>query len=124
MIRILSFDPDVLVRVKRMAPQLKCILNTDGRGPWCVPVADLMSGRASMAFLHAVCLEKKNLSAPVVEWAHEREIKALTYCCNTRPQVERALVLGVDGILSDKPGWLVSIVKTLRSEDRGPTFDL
>ena len=110
-ISILSFDPEVLAQVNRLAPQLKCVLNTDGTGAWCLPVADLMRRNVRMDFLSAVCLEKKKLSEKVVAWAHDRGLQVFTYCCNTRPQVERALTLGVDGIMSDKPGWLVSIVR-------------
>jgi len=113
-IRIISFDPDVLERANRTAPQLKCVLNTDGTGAWCVPVADLMRRNVRMDFLSAVCLEKKKLSEKVVAWARGRGLEVFTYCCNTRPQVERALALGVDGIMTDRPGWLVSTVKTLR----------
>lgn len=108
---ILSFDPDVLVRANRAAPQLKCVLNTDGTGSWCVPVADLVRGRTALDFLNTVCLEKKKLSSRVVAWAHDRGLQVFTYCCNTRPQVERALALGVDGIMSDKPGWLVGLFR-------------
>ncbi len=104
---LLSFDPDVLAQVNRIAPQLKCVLNTDGKGAWCVSVVDLLGGRIALDFLSAVCLETKHLSAQVVAWAHTRGMAVYTYCCNTRPQVERALALGVDGIMSDKPGWLV-----------------
>ncbi len=118
-ISILSFDPDVLVRTYRAAPQLKCVLNTDGNGSWCVAHQDLMRSRVSLDFLRVVCLEKKSLSAGVVAWAHDRGMEIYTYCCNTRPQVERALALGVDGIMSDKPGWLVETVKKLRSDVRG-----
>lgn len=108
-IRILSFDPDLLVQANRTAPQLKCVLNTDGTGAWCVPVSDLVRGKTVLGFLSAVCLETKNLSGQVVTWAHGRGLQVFTYCCNTRPQVERALDLGVDGIMSDKPGWLVGL---------------
>lgn len=110
-ISILSFDPDVLERAKRAAPLLKCVLNTDGTGSWCVPVVDLVRGRTALDFLNTICLEKKKLSAQVVAWAHDRGLQVFTYCCNTRPQVERALTLGVDGIMSDKPGWLVGLFK-------------
>ena len=112
-ISILSFDPEVLVRANRAAPQLRCVLNTDGTGAWCVPIAKLMRGKVALDFLSAVCLEKKKLSARVVAWAHDREIEVFTYCCNTRPQVERALALAVDGIMSDKPGWIVGLFKDL-----------
>ena len=108
---ILSFDPDVLTRAARSAPHLKYVLNTDGNGDWCVPVADLMRGRGAMDFLSVVCLEKKKLSSRAVAWAHAQGLDVFTYCCNTRLQVERALALGVDGIMSDKPGWLVKTVK-------------
>lgn len=110
-ISILSFDPDVLVRVYQAAPQLQCVLNTDGTGDWCVPVTDLMAGDAVPDFLTAICLEIKNLAAEVVKWAREQDLQVFTYCCNTRAQAERALALGVDGIMSDKPGWLVGLVK-------------
>jgi glycerophosphoryl diester phosphodiesterase len=112
-IRVLSFDPDVLEQVNRAAPWLKCVLNTDGSGAWCVPVADLMRGRAVLDFLSAVCLDKKDLSSQVVAWAHERGQAVFTYCCNNRPQVDRALSLGVDGIMSDRPGWLVGLFKCI-----------
>ncbi len=106
-IRILSFDPDVLERTNRFAPQLKCVLNANGGDSWCVTCGDLMGNRVSMEFLSALCLERKELSPEVVKWVHDRGMEMLTYCCNTRPQVELALALGVDGIMTDKPGWLV-----------------
>lgn len=108
-IRILSFDPDVLERVNRLAPRLKCVLNANGRGSWCVTCGDLMGSRVFMEFLSALCLEKKSLSPDMVKWAHDRGLEILTYCCNTRSQVERALALGVDGIMTDRPGWLVRL---------------
>jgi len=112
-IRVLSFDPDVLEQVNRAAPWLKCVLNTDGTGAWCVPAADLVRGRVALNFLSAVCLDKKDLSSQVVTWTHARGMEIFTYCCNTRPQVERALALGVDGIMSDRPGWLAGLFKCI-----------
>ncbi len=117
-IRVLSFDPDVLARANRVAPQVKCVLNTDGTGSWCVPHTDLLNNRVTMDYLCAICLDKKQLSAEAVAWAHKRGMEILTYCCNSRPQVERALNLGVDGIMSDKPGWLVEFFK-LNDRRRG-----
>jgi len=115
-IYILSFDPDVLARANRTAPQLKCVLNTDGTGDWCVSIADLMLGSVAMEFLSVVCLEKKKLSSRAIAWAHRHGLDVFTYCCNTRPQVERALALGVDGIMSDKPGWLVGLLGGHRAQ--------
>jgi len=110
-IYILSFDPDVLARASQAAPQLQYVLNTDGTGDWCVPVANLMRGEPALDFLAAICLERKILSKEVVIWARKRGLKVFTYCCNTRYQVAQALDLGVDGIMSDKPGWLVGLFK-------------
>ncbi len=118
-VRILSFDPDVLRKAYQLAPGLKCVLNADGPDAWCVRSGDLLDKRVSMDFLNALNLEKKSLSPDIVKWAHDRDMEVFTYCDNTRPQVERALALGVDGIMSDKPGWLVETVKTMRSEVRG-----
>ena len=35
----------------------------------------------------------------------------LTYTCNTRGAVRRALAAGADGLMSDRPGWLRRIVE-------------
>jgi glycerophosphoryl diester phosphodiesterase len=114
-IRILSFDPDVLTRTHQLAPGLKCVLNANGIDDWCVRSGDLIDKRVSMEFLNALNLERKSLSPDIVKWAHNRGMEIFTYCCNTRPQVMRALDLGVDGILSDKPGWLVNLIEGLFS---------
>jgi len=112
-VRILSFDPDVLKRTHQLAPGLKCVLNANGLDEWCVSSGDLMDKRVSMDFLYALNLERKSLSPDIVKWAQDRGMEIFTYCCNTRPKVERALALGVDGIMSDKPGWLVGFFKDL-----------
>jgi glycerophosphoryl diester phosphodiesterase len=114
-VRILSFDPDVLKRTHQLAPDLKCVLNANGLDKWCVSSGDLIDKRVSMGFLNALNLERKSLSLDIVKWAHDRGIEIFTYCCNTRPQVMRALDLGVDGIMSDKPGWLVNLIEGLFS---------
>ncbi|MCP3953975.1 MAG: glycerophosphodiester phosphodiesterase [Desulfobacterales bacterium] len=110
-IRILSFDPDVLARTHQLAPGLKCVLNANGPDEWYVSSGDLIDKKVSMDFLNAVNLERKSLSPDMVKWAHDRGMEAFTYCCNTRPKVERVLAMGVDGIMSDKPGWLVGLVR-------------
>jgi len=110
-IYILSFDPDVLIRANQVAPQLQYVLNTDGSGDWCVPVANLMRGDPALDCMAAICLERKILSKEAITWARKRGLQVFTYSCNTRPQVAQALDLGVDGIMSDKPGWLVGLVR-------------
>jgi len=112
-IYILSFDPDVLAKTHQLAPGLKCVLNANGLDEWCVSSDDLIDKRISMDYLFALNLERKRLSPDVVKWAHGRGMEIFTYCCNTRPKVERVLALGVDGIMSDKPGWLVRFFKDL-----------
>ncbi len=116
-IRILSFDPDVLIRTHQLAPALKCVLNANGLDKWCVSSGDLIGKRVSMAFLNALNLERKSLSADIVKWGQDRGMEIFTYCCNTHPKVERALAMNVDGIMSDKPGWLVRL---FQDRNQGP----
>jgi glycerophosphoryl diester phosphodiesterase len=103
-ISILSFDPDVLRLVAHLAPQWRCVLNVPELNP--LRVLDLP--REDIDRLWAVDVRIGRLSAPLSEWARDRGLRVLTYTCNTPSQVEKALGLKVDGILTDRPGWIVN----------------
>ena len=104
---ILSFDEGVLSLAHGLAPQWRYILNLAQNRP------DAVMQRPPEAFRHlwAVDVRIGNLSAPLVQWARSRELRVFTYTCNTPTQVAKALDLGVDAILTDRPAWLTRHLK-------------
>jgi glycerophosphoryl diester phosphodiesterase len=101
-IHILSFDFKILEIARRTAPQWRYVLNVSEKEPNMIMAAPA----ESLAVLWAVDIKTSNLSADLVQWAHRHHLRVFTYTCNSRPQVHSAMNLGVDGILTDRPGWL------------------
>ena len=103
-IAILSFDPRVLSTAYHLAPHLRYVLN----GPQTPnPMTDIETDH-----LWAVDLNIDTLDEYLAEQARTLNLHLFTYTCNTEQQVAKALRLGVDGIISDKPGWLIDQVKS------------
>jgi glycerophosphoryl diester phosphodiesterase len=96
---ILSFDPQVLAWAHRWDDQLRYVLNLPEKNP--------MGHEPETRHLWAVGIRVSNLSTPLVQWAHRRDLRVFTYTCNGPRQVDKALRAGVDGIITDKPAWLV-----------------
>jgi glycerophosphoryl diester phosphodiesterase len=106
-ILILSFDPQVLDVAHKLAPDLRCVLNVSEEAP----LALLDHPPIAPALLWAVCVKISHLSAPLVQWAKKHRLNVFTYTCNGPRQVQKALKLNADAILSDRPGWLTQYVK-------------
>jgi glycerophosphoryl diester phosphodiesterase len=103
-IHILSFDPHVLDVIQRIAPQWRFILNLSEKEPTRIMAAPPeFTGR-----LWAVDVKFSHLSAELVQWARHHHLRVFTYTCNTRQQVHKAMNLAVDGMLTDRPGWLTA----------------
>jgi glycerophosphoryl diester phosphodiesterase len=96
---ILSFDPEVLARANRLDHHLRCLLNLDQNQP--------LEHEPETRHLWAVGIRIGKLSTPMVQWAHRRGLRVFTYTCNGPRQVDKAVRAGVDGIITDKPAWLV-----------------
>jgi glycerophosphoryl diester phosphodiesterase len=101
-ILILSFDPDVLAQAHDLAPEYRYVLNCSDGGPSCL--RDLPAQLAGN--LWAVDIRIGMLPAERAHWAADRTLRLMTYTCNNIPQVQKALALGVDAIISDRPLWL------------------
>jgi glycerophosphoryl diester phosphodiesterase len=99
---ILSFDSEVLQSAYRIAPQWRYVLNLNEKNP------EVISAESSDAWgwLWAIDARINRLSKPLVRWAKDRRLKMFTYTCNSPRQVKKAIQLGVDAIISDRPGWL------------------
>lgn len=101
-IHVLSFDPQVLALARQLAPQWRYVLNVPEN-----QVEEIMTWPGpAIDPLWAVDVRIHRLSPTLVQWARSRGLRVFTYTCNTPRQVQKALALGVDGIISDRPGWL------------------
>ncbi len=101
-VHILSFDPRVLQHAADLAPRWRYVLNLSPQ------VSGLVSDKNSKALKHLWAVDEQigRLSGELIRQAHARGLKVFTYTCNTPGQVRKALDLGVDAILTDRPGWL------------------
>ena len=101
-IHLLSFDADVLSLAHELAPQWRYVLNLPEKNP------DIIMGMPSRSWAHLWAVDAKisRLTPELAAWSRKRNLRVFTYTCNTPRQVNKALSLGVDAILSDKPGWL------------------
>lgn len=100
-IHILSFDPEVLGLAREALPGWRYVLNVETPPP-ATEGHGLHDGT-----LYGICMPVRNLEKDFVETAHAGGLKVMTYACNVPRQVNKALDLKVDVILTDKPGWLV-----------------
>jgi glycerophosphoryl diester phosphodiesterase len=95
---ILSFDPHVLAQAYKMDPEVRYVLNLPEHWqPDKIPATN---------HLWAVDVRISKLSPALTHWAHQRRLKLFTYTCNGPRQVKKALDLGVDAIITDRPAWL------------------
>jgi glycerophosphoryl diester phosphodiesterase len=94
---ILSFDRDALELAYDQAPQWKYVLNLS------TPSVD---DHRDTNHLTARCGPIAKLSPAFVEGVQQRGQLVMTWSCNTSRQVDKALDLGVNVIMTDRPGWV------------------
>jgi glycerophosphoryl diester phosphodiesterase len=101
---ILSFDLDILAQAHELAPDYRYVLNSSDGGPSALK--DLPD--SLLRSLWAVDVHIGKLSTGWVHWAANRALRLMTYTCNNIPQIQKSLAMGVDAIISDRPGWLAN----------------
>jgi glycerophosphoryl diester phosphodiesterase len=106
---ILSFDAEVLARAHRLAPHLRKVRNLTRN--------EAQGNMRDTRHLWAVNVPVQKLTPSIVQWAGGRDLHVMTYTCNGPRQVARAVRLGVDGIISDRPGWLAGQINRLAGSD-------
>lgn len=97
-VHILAFDPAMLRAAFLKAPDLKYILNLEA------PFSDSGFPDTGADLLYGCCLEHVRLSRRFVEQCRLMGKKVFTYSCDTVEAIQRAMDLGVDGIMTDDPG--------------------
>ncbi len=103
---ILCFGMDLLHDCIAHAPSLRYVWNLE------VPPEMTRKTAARMAPLTALCCRINTLTRRFVAWAHGQGKMVLCYTVNDADAVTRALDAGVDGLISDRPAWLASHMKT------------
>lgn len=107
-IMVSSFDPGSLVYASRFAPEFPLVLNLE-------PEHTLNDARRALddhPFLYGLCVHISTLDADMMQLVRERGKRIAVYTCNTDAEIHRALVLGVDVLISDVPQ------KALQMRDR------
>lgn len=104
---ILSFNPQVLAFAHNLAPELRYVLNLTGKEP----VESLDHLPISPRQLWAVDVNISRLSQAHLQWARAHQLKLLVYTVNGPRQLKKALTYGVNGMISDHPGWLTQQIK-------------
>jgi glycerophosphoryl diester phosphodiesterase len=89
-----SFSPEALAGARESAAQLPraLLLDTLPEG-WLELALSLQCA--------AIVTNHRVMDAPALERAHRAGLRALVYTVNERPDAERLLALGIDGIITD-----------------------
>lgn len=98
-ILVSSFDLDSLVYAHRCAPQFPLVLNLEPEHG-AEFARDVL---AAQPFLHGLCVHIDTLGEAMVEVVRERGKRIAVYTCNSDEEIDRALALGVDILISDVP---------------------
>ena len=101
-VQLLCFHPGVLLLCTRYAPNIARVRNAE-RLPQNVN-AWLDRQTACVA----VCFDQRLVTVNLVAAARDRGLSVYAYSANDKTSANHLLRCGVDGILSDRPGWLVS----------------
>jgi glycerophosphoryl diester phosphodiesterase len=103
---ILSFDAAVLDYARRRSQRSwKLVLNTNSP---LKPLDDVELG--GHLFAYSAPIER--LEPAIAERWREAGARIMTWTCNSPHAVDRALDVGCDAIMSDRPGWIVEYLKS------------
>jgi glycerophosphoryl diester phosphodiesterase len=98
---ILCFSAAVLAEVARLEPRLRLVRNCS------FPPRRLEPWLRRQPRLHAVDFDRRRLSDRLVTACHAAGLRVFCWSSNDAAAADRAAATGVDGILSDRPEWLV-----------------
>ncbi|MBI5063724.1 MAG: hypothetical protein HZB87_09760 [Desulfatitalea sp.] len=104
---VLSFDLQVLQLARHLAPRWRYVLNLPEENSEQV----MTWPSAELEGLWALDGRIAAWTPDLVAWAKARGLRVFTYTCNGPRQVAKALGLGLDAILGDRPKWLTEYVK-------------
>lgn len=94
-----SFDLDSLIYAHQIAPRFPLVFNLEPEHD----VAFAQRALTEQPFLHGLCVHISTLDEAMVGVARECGKLIAVYTCNSDEQIDRALNLGVDVLISDVP---------------------
>ncbi len=106
-----SFKEDEILAVRHILPMLPTSLIFDVFTPHDVP-------SYSAKGYKIISLRKMTVSGKLVERCHEFGIQVYVWTVDDEEEMEKMISLNVDGIYSNKPGALKSLIDKLRSVSR------
>ncbi len=98
-ILVSSFNLDSLVYAHRVAPQFPLVFNLEPEHT----VNDARRALDEQPFLHGLCVHISTLDVDMMQIVRERGKRIAVYTCNSDEEIARALLLGVDVLISDVP---------------------
>ncbi len=101
---LLCFDENVLAAARRYDPRIRTVRNLDR-----LPIRESLR-REVLTPLFAASVNVRALDARFVTLAHQMGKPVLTYTCNDRGTVRRALAAGADAVMANDPGQLARLV--------------
>ena len=96
---LLAFELPVLRQVRRLDADLRLVWNRER------PPKDLAA--AAAAGIYAIDLDRRRLTPEFVAECRAHGLRVFTYTANTVAELAMTARCGVDGVLSDRPAWLV-----------------
>jgi len=102
---VLCFEGETLAEVARQAPHVARVRNCE-RLP-----SDLDRWLDHQRGLTAACFDRRVLTSTVVATCHRRGLMVFSWTANDAAALRRLRALEVDGVLSDRPSWLVAQVR-------------
>ncbi len=101
---ILSFDPHILNAAFSENPEISYVLNLENMEN-CEAAFNETRARLS-----GCCLEFHLLTPGVMTKFQRRNLKTMTYSCNTPREVKQAADLGVNVIMTDHPAAVLNVI--------------
>jgi len=107
---VISFDPGTLDSLRKHDPAIMTGLLVEERRPDTV-------GTAVGAGARQLCPRGDLITSDFVNEAHLSDLQVATWTINQPDQMRRVISAGVDGIMSDYPNRLKSVIENLDPED-------
>jgi glycerophosphoryl diester phosphodiesterase len=98
-IMVSSFDLDSMVYAHQSAPGFPLVYNLETAQTY----ADVQRLLSEQSFLHGLCLPIKSLDEAMVKLLRDHGKCIAVYTCNSDSEINKALELGVDILISDVP---------------------
>ena len=98
-ILISSFNLSSLLYAHQYAPDFPLIYNFETDQTF----SDAQRALAEQTFLHGLCLPIRSLDEALVKLLRDQGKRIAVYTCNSDMEIDKALELGVDILISDVP---------------------